>query len=267
MAVHVAPGGEADGPQAKHLIDAQPADRRPDRILGDTAYGNGPVRKELADRDVDVLAPVPEGEVLEGRVGKRDFTIDPAAGTVTCPAGHTATITTSKKGVRTARISAGGVPHLPAEGAVLPRPREPADRARRTRRVDRRCSPSARRSRHGRSPATYPAEDRAAARTARVSIRRTEEPVHRHQESNSAGQLGGRVGEPQPDRPTPRYRDQHEPPGRTRNRPKRSIEPLRDPARTPTSTRTGRQPDRPRRPPRDTRRPQSPHNITSSGAF
>jgi hypothetical protein len=105
MAVHVAPGGEADGLQAKHLIDAQAAERRPGRILGDTAYGNGPVRKELADREVDVLAPVPEGEVLEGRVCKRDFTIDPAAGTVTCPAGHITTITTSKKGVRTARIS------------------------------------------------------------------------------------------------------------------------------------------------------------------
>jgi hypothetical protein len=105
MAVHVAPGGEADGPQAKYLIDAQTAERRPSRILGDTAYGNGPVRKELADRDVDVLAPVPEGEVLKGRVGKRDFVINLAAGTVTCPAGHTATITTSKKAVRTARIA------------------------------------------------------------------------------------------------------------------------------------------------------------------
>ncbi|MHB8657304.1 MAG: transposase [Solirubrobacteraceae bacterium] len=78
MAVHVAPGGEADGPQAKHLIDAQASERRPGRILGDTAYGNGPVRKELADRDVVVLAPVPEGEIVEGRVGKRDFIIDPA---------------------------------------------------------------------------------------------------------------------------------------------------------------------------------------------
>jgi hypothetical protein len=105
MAVHVAPGGEADGPQAKHLIDAQAGERRPGRILGDTAYGNGPVRKELADRNVDVLAAVPEGELVEGRVGKRDFIIDPAAGTVACPAGHTARITTSKKGVRTARIS------------------------------------------------------------------------------------------------------------------------------------------------------------------
>jgi hypothetical protein len=105
VAVHVAPGGESDGPQAKHLIDQQPPERRPDRILGDTAYGNGVVRAELSERDVEVLAPVPEGAVTEDRVGKRDFTIDPAGGTVTCPAGNTAMITTSKKGVRTARIS------------------------------------------------------------------------------------------------------------------------------------------------------------------
>jgi hypothetical protein len=104
MAVHVAPGGESDGPQAKHLIDSQPPEHRPDRILGDTAYGNGVVRSELLERSVQVLAPVPDGAVTEGRVGKRDFQIDPAAGTVRCPAGHTARITTSKKGVRTARI-------------------------------------------------------------------------------------------------------------------------------------------------------------------
>jgi len=63
------------------------------------------VRSELSERNVEVLAPVPEGAVTEGRVGKRDFTIEPSAGTVSCPAGNTATITTSKQGVRTARIS------------------------------------------------------------------------------------------------------------------------------------------------------------------
>jgi hypothetical protein len=103
-AVDVCHGGETDGPQAKHLIDSQPSERRPERILGDTAYGNGVVRSELVERSVEVLAPVPEGAVDEDRVGKRDFMIDPASGTVTCPAGHTAQITTSKKGVRTARI-------------------------------------------------------------------------------------------------------------------------------------------------------------------
>ena len=100
MTVHVAPGGESDGPQAKHLIDSQPAERRPQRILGDTAYGNGVVRSELAERDVEVLAPVPEGTVLKDRLGKRDFAIDPNAGTVTCPAANTAMITTSENGSR-----------------------------------------------------------------------------------------------------------------------------------------------------------------------
>ncbi len=105
MTVHVAPGGETDGPQAKHLIDNQPPERRPKRILGDTAYGNGVVRSELAERNVEILAPVPEGTVLEDRVGKRDFTIDLDAGTVSCPAGQTAAIRTSKKGSRGANFS------------------------------------------------------------------------------------------------------------------------------------------------------------------
>ena len=77
-------------------------------------------QQELADRDVDVLAPVPDGEVLEGRVGKRDFAIDPAAGTVTCPAGHTAQITTSKKGVRTARISRAACRTCPLKERCCP---------------------------------------------------------------------------------------------------------------------------------------------------
>jgi hypothetical protein len=86
-AVHVSPAGETDGPQAKHLVDSQPPARRPELILGDTAYGNGPVRAELAERNVQVLAPVPEGKVLEGRFGKHDFEIDLEAATVSCPAG------------------------------------------------------------------------------------------------------------------------------------------------------------------------------------
>ena len=47
-AVEVAAASEQDGPQAKLLIDAQPAEQRPDRLLGDTAYGTGPVCAELA---------------------------------------------------------------------------------------------------------------------------------------------------------------------------------------------------------------------------
>jgi transposase len=104
-AVDVAPAAEQDGPQAKHLLDAQPDGRWPHRLVGDTAYGTGPVRAELADRGVDVLAPVPEAQPKPGRLGKRDFTIDLAAGTVTCPAGQTAQIRTEPSGKRRATFA------------------------------------------------------------------------------------------------------------------------------------------------------------------
>jgi hypothetical protein len=104
-AVDVAPASEQDGPQAKHLVDAQPAERRPERMLGDTAYGTGPVRAEMADRDVDVLAPVPEAPVAEGRLAKRDFDIDLDGGTVICPAGQIAQVRTEPSGQRRASFA------------------------------------------------------------------------------------------------------------------------------------------------------------------
>jgi transposase len=104
-AIDVAPASDQDGPRAKHLIDAQPGERRPRRVLGDTAYGIGPVRAELAEREVEVLAPLPSGATKPGRFAKRDFQIDPATGTVTCPAGRTAPIHTEPKGARRARFA------------------------------------------------------------------------------------------------------------------------------------------------------------------
>jgi hypothetical protein len=104
-AVQVAPASEQDGPQAKHLIDAQPPGRRPPRVLGDTAYGTGPTRAELAERGIEVLAPLAPGMVKPGRLGKADCTIDPAAATVTCPAGNTATIHIQPKGARQASFA------------------------------------------------------------------------------------------------------------------------------------------------------------------
>ena len=93
-------------------------------MLGDTAYGNGPVRAELAERDVDVLAPVPEGKIVEGRLGKRDFQIDPDAGTTTCPAGHTVAISTSKTGFRSANFTRGMCGGCPLKATCCPgRPR------------------------------------------------------------------------------------------------------------------------------------------------
>jgi len=124
VAVHVAPAAEQDGPQAKHLIDAQPEDHRPERVLGDTAYGNGPVRAELAERGVGVLAQVPENPLADGRLGKREFTIDFGAGAVTCPAGHTARISTSKKGNRSATFQRAACGACPLKDRCCPTQRQ-----------------------------------------------------------------------------------------------------------------------------------------------
>jgi transposase len=119
-AVHVAPGAEQDGPQAKHLIDSQPPSRRPKRILGDTAYGNGPARAELAERRVQVLAQVPEGKIEEGVLGKQDFQIDLQAGTVTCPGGNTVLISTSRSGYRSGNFSAAVCRNCPLKQRCCP---------------------------------------------------------------------------------------------------------------------------------------------------
>jgi hypothetical protein len=96
-AVEVAPANEQDGPHATQLIDAQPAERRPRRILGDTAYGIAGVRAGLAERGVDVLAPLPPG-VDTGKLVKHDFAIDLDAGSVRCPAGRQTPIRTAPRG-------------------------------------------------------------------------------------------------------------------------------------------------------------------------
>jgi hypothetical protein len=104
-AVDVAPANQPDGLQAATLVDTQPAERRPSRLLGDTAYGIGPVRAELAERQVDVLAPLPASSRRDDRLTKQDFAIDLEAGQVTCPAGQTAPIRQQPSGVRYARFS------------------------------------------------------------------------------------------------------------------------------------------------------------------
>lgn len=106
-AVHVAPGSEPDGPLAKHLIDSLAPEYRPGRVLGDTAYGSGPVRSEFADRGIDVLAPVPEGKTVPGVFGKHDFQIDMTAGSVTCPGGQSVPVSSSKSGYRAAYFKRG----------------------------------------------------------------------------------------------------------------------------------------------------------------
>lgn len=118
-AVAVAPASEQDGPQAKDLVDSQPQQRKPKRILGDTAYGTGPVRQELEERSVAVLAPVPEAPVKGDRLLKRDFRIDLEHGTVTCPADEVAQIRTEPSGQRRASFAKAACNDCPLRGRCV----------------------------------------------------------------------------------------------------------------------------------------------------
>jgi transposase len=103
-AIDVSPGSDYDGEHAPALVDQQPEPLRPKRLLGDAAYGDSETRERLEQRHVDVLATVPEPPAPAcGRFGKRDFRIDLASGTVTCPAGQVARIgPPQRSGIRAA---------------------------------------------------------------------------------------------------------------------------------------------------------------------
>jgi transposase len=120
-ALEVSPGGDRDGAHAVALIDTQPGRLRPTRLLGDTAYGDQVTRAGLAERAVEVLAPVPESRPRPGRLGKRDFHIDLGAGTVSCPGGRTQPISARPRasGERSATFRAGGCSGCALTGSCL----------------------------------------------------------------------------------------------------------------------------------------------------
>ena len=92
-AIAISPGNEHDGHHAATLVEQQPQRRRPRRVIGDTAYGNIEVREQLEQRSIRVLAPL--HSTVSGNddtIHKDAFAIDLDAETVTCPQGHTATI-------------------------------------------------------------------------------------------------------------------------------------------------------------------------------
>jgi hypothetical protein len=102
-AIEVSPGCDYDGQLAAALVDQQPPELKPGRLLGDSAYGDSETREQLEARQVDVLALVAEPPARSGRFGKRDFQIDLDAGTVTCPAGEVARIgPPQRSGIRAA---------------------------------------------------------------------------------------------------------------------------------------------------------------------
>ncbi|HKS51877.1 MAG TPA: IS1182 family transposase [Pseudonocardiaceae bacterium] len=76
------------------LIAAEPAEVQ---VLGDTAYGTGNARATLTTAGhVPVLKPMPLRPAVAGGFTLDQFTLDEAAGTVTCPNGVTRRITAKR---------------------------------------------------------------------------------------------------------------------------------------------------------------------------
>jgi transposase len=87
-------GGSGAGNHEAAVAPGLLADEREKlTVLGDTAYGTGELRQRLqADGHTLVIKPPPLRQAIPGGFTIGDFTIDDQAGTVTCPAGHTAAL-------------------------------------------------------------------------------------------------------------------------------------------------------------------------------
>ena len=68
------------------------------QVLADSAYGTGEMLAALADAGHEaIIKPWPVRPPVPGGFTIDDFTVDEAAGTVTCPAGHTRPISRSRR--------------------------------------------------------------------------------------------------------------------------------------------------------------------------
>ena len=251
-AIAISPGNEHDGHHAAPLVEQQPASRRPERVIGDTAYGNLEVREQLEQRQTKVLAPLHFTRTADaGTIDKDEFTIDLVQRAGHLPTGqdgpdHQAPTQWATRrrhphrALRFARLRA----LLPARALRSRRPpqhphqpprRPPPSRTARTRRP-----------RPARSPQTDTATHRTAPRPDRLPLPRPHQPLQRRPQNRAPSRLDRHPGQPAPDRnrPTspdplatgPRWRPS---PARKRqaNRPKRRPGPGEaSPSTTPLPT-------------------------------
>jgi IS5 family transposase len=91
--VELTPANAGDGPTGAQLLNGEEPGLQ---VLGDSAYGSGPVRADLAEHGhTAVIKPWPTARkpyLDDDQFGRDDFTIDHAARTVTCPNGTTVRI-------------------------------------------------------------------------------------------------------------------------------------------------------------------------------
>jgi hypothetical protein len=82
-----------DGPTGVGLLAAEEPGLE---VLGDSAYGGGATRAALrAAGHAQTIKPIPLRSAVPGGFTIHDFRIDPQAGTLRCPAGHAAPVTSS----------------------------------------------------------------------------------------------------------------------------------------------------------------------------
>jgi IS5 family transposase len=94
-AAALTPANAADGPNGVALLAGEEPGLE---VLADSAYGSGETRADLrAGGHTQTIKPIPLRAAVPGGFTKDDFAIDLAAGTVTCPAGQTVSITRTAK--------------------------------------------------------------------------------------------------------------------------------------------------------------------------
>jgi len=77
-------------------------------VLADSAYGTGPMLAALAAAgQTALIKPWPTRSLIPGGFSAADFVVDEAAGTLTCPAGHTVRLTPVKRTGRFGERCAG----------------------------------------------------------------------------------------------------------------------------------------------------------------
>lgn len=86
--VAITAASEPDAQPLPEMLDQQTqADLTVTEVTGDTAYGSGDTRAEMAEPQIKLVAPVPP-EPKRDLFAKSAFTIDLKARTCQCPAGH-----------------------------------------------------------------------------------------------------------------------------------------------------------------------------------
>jgi IS5 family transposase len=96
-AAALTPANAPDGPTGVELLVGEEPGLQ---ILGDGAYGSGETLAALRRAEHHrAIKPWPMSTAIPGGLTRDDFTVDQNAGTATCPAGHTVTITPNRSAV------------------------------------------------------------------------------------------------------------------------------------------------------------------------